>query len=260
MQKNYTPLARKFGIGIGVIISLWIVASLILLAASNSFVYKMDKSKGIKPDGVNYNQEYVQNKAGQKIDLWWIPKAQSQSAILYLHGNWGRLPHFFPELSKSASVLAPSYPGFSESEGSPTTENIYEAAELSLEYLHSKGFKDEQITVWGHSLGGSPAVYLSTRHPGLKKVVLVGTFSSVQSMCLEKYSILCVFGGGILNSERIAPMAKTKIRQYHVKDDLVVPFREGEKLFQKLGSSDKKFEVIAGEHSYFDIQNTLKDD
>ncbi len=242
------------------LIVLWLIGSLVLLFRAPQLVFDTTLSKNAKPDFA-YQQFFIKNSHNQKLDTWWLPKEGSKDVILYMHGNAGRIITYLPEFNQTANVLSPAYPGYSGSEGQPDTENIYETLDLTIDYLHQKGFKDEQITVWGHSLGGSPSVYAATEYPNLQKVVLVNTFYSIQSMCFPQYSILCAFGGGILNSGKLAPQTVAKIRQFHDPNDKKVPFSEGEKLYAALGSKDKKFQKLkdTDTHVNFNIQDTLKE-
>ncbi len=234
---------------------IWLAVSAGLYFLSGKIIYKTDLSRGVTFD-LPYEQLFVKNAAAEKIDMMWVPKGGK--VYLYLHGNAGRLPFIVEGLAGEGSVLAPAYPGFSASEGRSNTKNINEAVDLSMEFLHARGIKDKDIVVVGHSLGGSPAVYAAAKYPELDKVILVNTFYSIQDMCEAQYYIFCIFSGGIHDTAAIAPLAKAPIRQFHDLNDNVVPFEQGKALFEILGSPDKKFTVLPGGHSDFDVGIVLK--
>ncbi len=270
---------------------IWLAVSAGLYFISGKIIYKTSLSHGQKFE-VPYEQAFVKNAAGEKIDMMWAPfpsplmgegqgEGVSPSPLnpppiegggeqgkntgvvrtyIYLHGNAGRLPFIVKGLAKEGSVLAPAYPGFSGSEGRPDTKNINEVVDLSMEFLHAKGMEDKDIVVFGQSLGGSPAVYAAAKYPELGKVILVNTFYSVQKMCETQYYIFCLFSGGIHDTAAMAPLTKAPIRQFHVLNDNVIPFGQGEALFKLLGSRDKKFTMLTGSsHSYFDVGKVVKD-
>jgi len=179
---------------------------------------------------------------------------------LYLHGNTGRLAYFFPELIKKANILSPAYPGYHESEGKPSVDSVYETAFLAYEWLvHKKGFPENKITTLGHSLGGSPAIYLASKKSQAKQLVLINTFSSIQSLCFRQYSILCVFSGSVFNSAEQAKKVLLPVRHFAYCGDLDIPFEENQKLFQFFTKSkDKKFFVLDGyTHAYSNFDQIL---
>jgi uncharacterized protein len=241
-----------------VLIIIWVVGSTYLFLTASSKVFLNERSKSL--DFANSQRAFVRNEKGQNIEILMNKKAGSTDVILYLHGNAGRTPVVFNGLSKFATTVSPSYPGYSQSEGEPNTKNVYEAAEIGYKWILDQGYKEEQIIVLGHSMGGSPAVYLASKHKNIKKLVLVNTFSSIQSMCFRSYSILCAFGGSMLNSYQNAKNVEGRVRQFHYQSDDTVPFDEGKKLFEAFKTSDKKFTTLSGEtHNVFDIQTVLKD-
>jgi hypothetical protein len=68
------------------------------------------------------------------------------------------------------------YRGYGLSTGSPSEANSYDDAEAVLQYAKEQlGYKEDQIIVWGRSLGGGVATELATRH-ALKGLVLESTF------------------------------------------------------------------------------------
>ncbi len=206
---------------------------------------------------IKHIHDVVKNKSGNKIDIVTLPKKNSNEVILYLHSSYGRLTNILTVARRFATVVSPAFPGYAESEGKPSTRRIYETVDRTMEYLHDKGYRDDQIVVLGHSMGGAAAVYAAVRYPNLKKVVLVNTFYSIQKLCNEVRYGFCLFTYDILNSGLIAPFAKAKIRQFHTKSDKVVPFEHGQKLFEKLGSTDKKFFEHSGTHRFFNVTNVL---
>jgi dienelactone hydrolase len=56
--------------------------------------------------------------------------------------------------------------------GVPYPLNELNAAEAVFEYATKElGFKDEDIVLYGWSIGGYPAAYLASQHPNIKGVV-----------------------------------------------------------------------------------------
>ncbi len=264
VSQNYTRLNQskyKWLILTPVIfVIVWLLLSLILLNQSTGLIFNQSVSYNeIRP--ANYQQEFTRNQAGENLDLWFYDNPNSNEVILYLHGNAGRLPHFFESIGQNHDVLAPTYPGFGLSEGSPTTQNVYETSQLAFQYLVDNGYSPENIIIFGHSLGGSAAVYLASKQPESQKLILVNAFDSMQSLCFNSYSIFCVFAGRLFNTAEYARKVTIPVRQFHYDNDDTVPFKNGEKLYTYFNSTDdKKFTTLTeSTHSYFDLKTVLED-
>jgi hypothetical protein len=244
---------KFFGFLIFILVFAWLLGSTILVLMAPKFVYNRAASFGVTPD-VLYEQLWLKDDHERTIDTVWIPNSKATQIVLYLHGNRGRLNHFFPALTEKYSVLAPAYPGYHESTGSPSTKSIYNTAVFAYDYLIAQGFSQEQIIIFGHSMGGSPAVYLASERPDAGKLVLLNTFYNFYDMCWMDWNILCTFTKPILNTARYAPIVHNKVRQYHFIDDPVIPYSQGEKLFKRFtGTQDKKFITLDGELSHSDL-------
>ena len=251
---------RSFSLKVLTLISVlfitWLAGSVYVVYSAPKLTFKTAGSKN-QDYGIPISQDFVVNKANKKVEIINIPNSNSKEVLIYFHGNAGRLTEILKQATTSGVVVSPAYPGFSASEGNPTSENVYETVDLTMRYLFNKGYKEEQITILGHSLGGSPAVYAASKYPNLKKVIVVNTFLSMRSICEIHYYIFCALGDNFLNTEKLAVSAKAKIRQFHNINDQTVPFNQGLKLFQKLGSKDKKFQEISGDHVNFNINYVL---
>ena len=242
---NPLKVLSILGFSITGIFALWLLASFYLAGQAGSLVFDNKVSWSSIPPYLNYKQDFVRQKEGKdtrNIQILSFENPSSDQYILFLHGNAGRLIQFFPELVKKANVISPAYPGYHASEGSPSVENVYQTAETTYNWLTAKGIPENKITIMGHSMGGSPAVYLAGIRPNASKLVLVNTFSSVQSMCVAQYSILCAFTGNIFNSAKNAEKVTIPVRQFGYQFDATVPFIESEKLFANFtNSKDKQF-------------------
>lgn len=248
------------GIATLAIFLIWLVGSLYVFSQTPASLFNNRVSWAPVPQ-YNYQLSFIKNAEDQNISLWYFPKAGTSKVILYLHGNSGRLPNIISSLNSQASVLSVAYPGYHESEGSPSVEGTYDAAVRAYDWLvNDKKTEEKNITIFGHSMGGSPAVYLASKKSNAKQLVIVNTFSSVQSMCFRSYSILCAFNGGLFNSANNAGNVSIPVRQFAYKNDDTVPFEEGKTLYTYFKSDDKKFiEMDKITHSYPDFEIIFKE-
>ena len=254
---------KYFRFGAGVIIFgavIWLLISLAVRFSVNSIVFYPLKNYYTYPGIPQYTQYFLSSSQLSKVDTRYYQGTKQDKIILYFHGNAGLSTLYLRDLIQQGNVLAPSYPGYLDSSGEPTVENILEIGDLAYQKALDLGYREDQIILWGHSLGGSVATYLSARHANLNKTILVNTFNNLKSECEYRLSpVFCVFGDGLLASDKYAANVQGKIRQFHDKDDKTVPFELGQKMYESIGSKDKKFIVIDGDHNEFDIAQTFVD-
>ena len=256
------PKIFKIGcITITSLVALWLIGSFYLAGQAGSLVFDNKVSWASIPTYYNSKQEFVKSPDGRNIEILTFENPQSDEYIIYFHGNAGRLLQFIPELNKKANIVSPAYPGYHASEGKPTVENTYQTATTTYENLLKKGIPENKITILGHSMGGSPAIKLASLRPKAKKLVLINTFSSVQSMCFADFSIFCTFTNTIFNSAENAKLVTIPVRQFGYQGDTTVPFIESQKLytyFEK--TTDKKFITMTNfTHSYPDFEMILRE-
>ncbi len=250
----------KKGVMITVVaIVVWLVGSTVLYAVAPNLIFHPDKSHKGKPTDIVPKEYTIKNNKSQNLSLWEFGNIRSDEYILYFHGNGGRNFNFFSELTKKSTVISPAYPGYAESEGSPTVENSYETGELAYKWLLEKVIPENKITIFGHSLGGSMAVRVAANHPKARRLIILNSFSSVQSMCFKDYLILCAFGGGLFNSAEDAKKVTIPSRIFGLIGDETVPFEESKKLYEYFTStSDKKFiTTTVGSHNFPDWEMIL---
>ncbi|MGL4758074.1 MAG: alpha/beta fold hydrolase [Patescibacteria group bacterium] len=245
---------KIFG-GFVLFLALWILSSIVLTLQSNNIVFQPQNSRTSLPKG-DYDQQFIKSgKNNIGIRIYPSKSESSKKIYLYMHGNAGRLENFIENLTNEGKVISPAYPGYSESEGNVSQESAFLTAIDTYNYLtNTLQIPTENIIVVGHSLGGSIATYLASQKNSVSKLILINTFSSIQSMCWNNYGILCVFSNGIFNSAQYAKNVKADVIQFGYSDDKTIPYEETEKL-SKYFNSAKSYSKIKMEqygHSYPD--------
>ena len=262
---DYLLQHKKFFIIAPIILLIILVVyfgiCLYIMLNAERITFDNARSKNIDYGQIKYSIDFIKDSKGEKIEVMTVPSLDPKNKdniILHFHGNSGRIPKILQQASTLGTVVSPSYPGWSVSEGDPTSDKIYETVDLTMKYLHDKEYQNSQITVLGHSLGGSPAVYAAAHYPNLKKTIVVNTFYSMQAMCETKYGPLCLLGGNFLNTAKYAPDVKGKYRQFNNVHDDLIPYPQASRLFLKIGSEDKKYSDIDGTHGDFDVIKVLQ--
>lgn len=230
---------------------------LMLLFLENMLVYhpvSAERGWVAKPNGFTIDDVTLTTAGGTRIHAWWCPVEGADHAILYCHGNAGNLSHrggSVVKLSKllGASVLIIDYPGYGKSEGSPTEQGCYEAADAAYIWLNEeKQVPPKKILLYGASLGGGVVTDLATRKDH-RALVLVKTFTSLPGVADDIYWWLPVPKRMLMRNQfdSMSKIASCRRPVFiaHGTADRLIPHHHGEKLAQA-AREPKRFLSIAG--------------
>ncbi|TYK09355.1 protein ABHD17B [Cucumis melo var. makuwa] len=117
-------------------------------------------------------------RRGTEIVAVFIRYPMATSTLLYSHGNaadLGQMYELFIELSihLRVNLMGYDYSGYGQSSGKPTEQNTYADIEAVYKCLEeSYGIKQEDIILYGQSVGSGPTLDLAARLPLLRAVIL----------------------------------------------------------------------------------------
>jgi len=201
-------------------------------------------------DKIQFNYDEIFIKVNDEIQLksWIIKKDfKKLKTLVIFHGNAGHLSNRIYKLNElyklDINILLISWRGFSGNKGSPTENNLYEDAEASIKWLNKKGVNNNQIILYGESLGSGVAVEVGKEN-NFNSIILESPFTSIENSAKIYYPYLPV---KLLLKDRYdsinkIKMINTPILIMHGKKDDVIPFSMGKELFEKANSP---------KHSYF---------
>ena len=185
---------------------------------------------------------------GVKLHAWWVERAGSPVATVFLHGNAGNLSHRAPHAraiaSAGSSVLLLDYRGYGKSAGRPTERGLMADADAGFQHLVSAGYRPNQIVIHGESLGTAVAVPLAARKsPG--GVILEAPFTSVADMAARVLPVVGPLLVGGFNSKAQIRNLRAPLLVIHGDQDETVPFSLGRALFEA-ANEPKSFWTVAG--------------
>ncbi|KAJ4830371.1 hypothetical protein Tsubulata_011979 [Turnera subulata] len=144
-------------------------------------VYREQDGKLVMP-GVtadkNMDVHLLETKAGNKVvaTFWRHPFARF--TLLYSHGNaadLGQMHDLFIELRAHlrVNIMSYDYSGYGGSSGKPSEFNTYYDIEAVYDCLKKDyGVKQEELILYGQSVGSGPTLHLASRLQKLRGVVL----------------------------------------------------------------------------------------
>ena len=201
------------------------------------------------------------DRAGEPRQRLWIMRTASDSAsrpwVLYLHGNASNVAarlnilHCEKLRALGLNVIAPEYRGFGGMEGVPTEPDINRDARSGYDYLRRELRADpRRLIVYGWSLGSAVAVDLTSRVDEAA-VILEGAPASLVAIGSRRYPYFPIRMLIRNPFESIAKIDRIRapVLFLHSRDDAIIPFEEGRRLFGA-APSPKQFVEVSGGHVY----------
>ena len=153
------------------------------------FFYFKPSSKFIE------SKDKYQNINHRHLHGWLLENKLSNKIILYCHGNTGNISHDERRIVElrnlGYSVLAFDYSGYGKSGGVPSEQQLYDDASDMIAFISQK-YKNEQIILYGFSLGGPVATYAARKY-GINTLILESPLPSIKIYLKNKYPMLSLF-------------------------------------------------------------------
>lgn len=198
-----------------------------------------DQTQKLKLLGVPQSEKgdvsILQTKRGHYIFAVFVRNKGATMTLLYSHGNaadLGQMFQFFVELSDRlrVNIMGYDYAGYGRSNGEPSEQNTYadiEAVYKCLKEIYE--VKEEDIILYGQSIGSGPTLELATKLPQIRGVILQSAIlSGLRVMYRIKYSLwLDIYK----NIDKI-PYVSCPILVIHGTEDEVVDISHGKKLWE----------------------------
>ncbi len=204
--------------------------------------------------GLPYESVYLETSDGERLAAWWVPSESPRGVLLFCHGNAGNISNrldsirIFNRLGLNLFIF--DYRGYGESSGSPSERGIYRDVETAWNYLErSRRINPQKIVVFGRSLGGSIAAWISQAHrPGA--LILEVAFTSLREAARDRVPgfFVNLFVPDQYPTVRYLTMVQCPLLIIHSRDDEIIPFHHGEALFAA-ARGDKELVVIRGSHN-----------
>jgi pimeloyl-ACP methyl ester carboxylesterase len=183
----------------------------------------------------NVEVHQLTTKSGNKVvaTFWRHPFARF--TLLYSHGNaadLGQMVELFIELRAHlrVNIMSYDYSGYGASTGKPSEFNTYYDIEAVYSCLRSDyGIKQEEIILYGQSVGSGPTLHMASRLKRLRGVVL---HSAILSGIRVLYPVKMTLWFDIF-----------KVRKAHTKDLLLVGLH-----IYSVPVSSLCFECLTAEH------------
>lgn len=215
----------------------------------------------------DFSEIFLETPDGARLNALHFHVENPKGLILYFHGNagdlsrWGQIVSPFTQLGYE--VLVMDYRNYGKSKGKISEEALHADAQLFYDHVKKK-HKEENIVVYGRSLGASIATKVASKNRP-RKLILETPFYSLHDVAKDRFSFLPLryLLTYKFNSYDYIQNVTSPIRIFHGTSDNVVPYESGTKLFEIAPIADKKFYTIdnGGHNDLADFeyyQNSIK--
>lgn len=183
----------------------------------------------------NVDVHLVDTKGGNKIvaTFWRHPFARF--TLLYSHGNaadLGQMQELFIELRAHlrVNIMSYDYSGYGASSGKPSEFNTYYDIEAVYNCLKSDyGIKQEDLILYGQSVGSGPTLHLASRLTRLRGVVL---HSAILSGIRVLYPVKMTFWFDIFKNIDKIRHVSCPVLVIHGTEDDIVDWSHGKRLWE----------------------------
>ena len=183
------------------------------------------------------------------ISVLYLPNPGAAYTILYSHGNAEDLGdirevlHQFHE--HGFSVIAYDYSGYGTSSGQPSEDASYADISAVYDYAVRKiGLRPENILLLGRSVGGGPSLDLAVRKT-VGGLILESSFVSA----FRVVTTIPLFPVDKFNNLHKIKALPCPILVIHGKQDSIIPFWHGERLYERANPPKMRFWVDGAHHN-----------
>ncbi len=188
--------------------------------------------------------------------LYKPPATPSMPVIVLFHGNAGSIAirgfraRDFIDNGGYGYLLA-EYRGYAGNPGKPTEEGLYKDARAYMKWLTGdQNSPQNRIVLYGESLGTGIATQIALEYADVQALVLEAPYTTMQAVAqthmfwLPAYWLILDRYNNIDKVQGV----KVPLLVLHGKKDRVVPFKQGNKVFQN-AKTRKRFEIFSeGDH------------
>ena len=240
-----------------------VIGILVVYASVLILLFIFQRNLMYHPDENNYfgdklevEIEKVQIKTSDDISLLgWFHKKDLKNfkTIVYLHGNAGKLENRIHKLNHfkdmDVNFLIIAWRGFSGNEGKPTETGLYEDGMSAIKWLNSLGVVEEDIIIYGESLGTGIATQIA-QNKSFAGLVLETPFTSMVEAAKNFYPYIpvsLILKDKYKNDEKIKNI-NIPILVMHGEADQIVPFWMGKKVFNLANEPKYSYFTTTDDH------------
>lgn len=178
---------------------------------------------------------------GMLLTGWFVPPADADKpVIVFFHGNASNLSMSMsgalPYIREGYGYLVAEYRGYSGNDGKPSEKNLYKDARGWIDYLKGRGHKEQDMVLFGESLGSGVAVQMALEYKDIRAIVLISPYTRLVDVAKKHYPFYPVHH---LMRDKYANIEKVRRLQQpvfiiHGGRDHIVPVEMSQELYESV--------------------------
>ncbi len=250
-----TILTTIFSLGL----LLYLGVCVLLYFIQEQLIYYPSYRIEATPADIDLVYEDIRLTTSDEVEVagWFIPNENANSTVLFFHGNAGNISHRLQSIEMfhnfGLNVFIIDYRGYGRSGGEASEQGTYLDAEAAWSYLTDEhGISPEKIIIFGRSLGGGVATWLA-QQKSPQALILESTFASVPDVAATHYPYLPVRLLARIHYNSLSRMKDITcpVLIIHSPDDKLIPYRNGQRLFEAANTPKEFIEIKGGHNEVF---------
>ncbi|XP_010687734.2 uncharacterized protein LOC104901811 [Beta vulgaris subsp. vulgaris] len=199
----------------------------------------------------NVDVHVIETKTGNKVVATFWKHPFARFTLLYSHGNaadLGQMQELFIELRAHLriNIMSYDYSGYGASTGKPTEHNTYYDIEAVYHCLKREyNIKQEELILYGQSVGSGPTLHLASRMTRLRGVVL---HSAILSGIRVLYPVKVTLWFDIFKNIDKIRHVTCPVLVIHGTNDEIVDLSHGKRLWELSKDKYEPLWVKGGGH------------
>ena len=219
------------------IFAIYFVTVVSIYFLQRKLLYHPTVDNYLNEKDLNHKIQRIYIKSDNDLIGWYHKKNKNFKTLLFFHGNAGRLENRIYKLNEISNLdlnyLIVAYRGFSGNDGKPSEFGLYKDANESKKWLNQNGVRNEDIILYGESLGTAIAIDMGQNF-NLSGIILEAPFISMTKLAKKYYPFLPI---NLLLKDKYENLKKIKninfpVLVMHGKKDKIVPFSMGKTIFE----------------------------
>ncbi len=204
--------------------------------------------------GLEAEDVWIHTDDGEQLHGWFFPNEETEYIVVMSHGNAGNISGRI-DIAKllngvGVSILLYDYRGYGQSSGKPSEEGLYTDIKAVINFLKTeKGFSENQMIMYGRSMGGAVASYAATEFD-VSGLVLDSAFKNLKAMVRDLYPFVpASLARYELPTEKfLSEIQNIPIMIMHSPNDSIVGISHGKYLYE-IANEPKRFVELRGGHN-----------
>ncbi|XP_062196020.1 uncharacterized protein LOC133899099 isoform X1 [Phragmites australis] len=193
----------------------------------------------------------VRTRRGSEIITMYVRRPEASLTVLFSHGNaadLGKMYGIFVELSATLRVnlMGYDYSGYGQSSGKASEANTFADIEAAYKCLVDVyGTREEDLVLYGQSVGSGPTLDLAVRLHRIRAVVL---HSPILSGLRVMYSVKKTYWFDIYKNIDKISLVKCPVLVIHGTNDDIVDCSHGKRLWELCQQKYEPLWIEGGDH------------